>query len=153
MSATTIDEPRELIAFRIGDQEFCVDIRYVREIRGWAPATPLPQSPAYVKGVINLRGTVLPIVDLGARLGFGPTNPSARHVIIVARIGSKTVGLLVEAVSDILTVAEESIQPTPDVACDTVRAFVRGVIAQANGMISLVALDGLLPDTPLQEAA
>jgi len=152
MSAATVADPRELIAFRIGEQEFCVDIRAVREIRGWAPATPLPQSPAYVKGVINLRGTVLPILDLGARLGFGPTTPSARHVIIVARIGMKTVGLLVEAVSDILTVSSETIQQTPDIACDTVRAFVRGVIAQEDGMISLIALDGLLPDSVAEAA-
>lgn len=144
---------RELIAFRIGGQEFCVDIRSVREIRGWAPATPLPQAPAYVKGVINLRGTVLPIIDLGSRLGFGPTEPSVRHVIIVANIGQKTVGLLVEAVSDILTVSEAVIQPTPDVSCDTVRAFVRGVIAQESGMISLIALDGILPETAVAEAA
>ncbi|MCQ3971320.1 chemotaxis protein CheW, partial [Klebsiella pneumoniae] len=81
MNAMT--DPRELIAFRIGDQEFCVDIRSVREIRGWAPATPLPQSPAYVRGVLNLRGAVLPIIDLSSRLGLGTAEPSARHVIIV----------------------------------------------------------------------
>ena len=61
---------RELIAFRIGEQEFCVDIMSVREIRGWTPATPLPHAPSYVRGVINLRGAVLPIVDLAARLGL-----------------------------------------------------------------------------------
>lgn len=152
MSANTADR-RELIAFRISAQEFCVDIRAVREIRGWTPATPLPQSPSWVRGVINLRGTVLPIIDLGARLGFGATTPTARHVIIVARVGMKTVGLLVEAVSDILTVAEDVIQPTPDVACDTVRASVRGVIAHETGMISLLSLDGLLPETEAMEVA
>jgi purine-binding chemotaxis protein CheW len=125
----------------------------VREIRGWSPATPLPQAPAYVRGVINLRGTVLPIVDLGARLGLGATVPTARHVIIVARVGMKTVGLMVEAVSDILTVAEADIQPTPDVSCDTVRMFVRGLIAVEGEMISMLALDSLLPDANMAEAA
>lgn len=146
-------KPYELIAFRIGGQQFCVDIRAVREIRGWAPATPLPQAPPYVKGVINLRGTVLPIIDLGGRLGFGPTAPSQRHVIIVAHISDKTVGLLVEAVSDILTVAGEVIQPAPDVSCDAVRSFVKGVIAQESDMISLISLDGLMSETELKEAA
>lgn len=146
-------ERRELIAFRIGEQEFCVDIRAVREIRGWTPATPLPQSPPYVRGVINLRGAVLPIIDLGARLGLGAATPSARHVIIVARVGLRTVGLLVEAVSDILTFSEDLIQPTPDVACDMVRVFVRGVIPVDGRMISLIALDGLLPDGRGAEAA
>ena len=96
---------RELIAFRIGDQEFCVNIMSVREIRGWTPATPMPHSPSYMKGVLNLRGAVLPIIDLSARLGMRPTEPSPRHVIIVAQVNRKVVGLLVEAVSDILTVA------------------------------------------------
>jgi purine-binding chemotaxis protein CheW len=153
MSQTLMPDPRELIAFRIGEQDFCVDIRAVREIRGWTPATPLPQSPNYVRGVINLRGAVLPIVDLSCRLGLGSATPSARHVIIVARVGMRTVGVLVEAVSDILSVSEEMIQATPDIACDMVRSFVRGVIPIDGRMISLIALDGLLPEVSHEEAA
>ncbi|MDZ4054033.1 MAG: chemotaxis protein CheW [Phenylobacterium sp.] len=153
MSNTSIANRRELIAFRIGEQEFCVDIRAVREIRGWTKATTLPQSPSYVRGVINLRGAVLPIVDLSCRLGLGSATPSARHVIIVARVGLRTVGLLVEAVSDILTFSEEMIQPTPDIACDTVRSFVKGVIPVEGRMISLIALDDLLPEVSVEEAA
>ncbi len=67
---------RELIAFRIGDQEFSVNIMSVREIRGWTPATPMPHAPSYVLGVINLRGAVLPIVDLSIRLGMKPAEPT-----------------------------------------------------------------------------
>ncbi len=128
MHATASGAPdgRELIAFRIGQQEFCVDIMAVREIRGWSAATPLPRAPGYVRGVINLRGAVLPIVDLAGRLGFANAEPTARHVIIVAQIGTQQVGLLVDAVSDILTVAEGTVQPTPDVASELVKTFVRG---------------------------
>ncbi len=150
---TNVLNPQELIAFTIGEQEFCVDIRSVREIRGWTPATSLPQSPAYVRGVINLRGAVLPIIDLSCRLGLGAATPSARHVIIVARVGLRTVGLLVEAVSDILTVSDEAIQATPDIACEVVRGFVKGVIPVDGRMISLIALDGLLPEVAIEEAA
>lgn len=150
---TAMTDPRELIAFRIGEQEFCVDIRAVREIRGWAPATPLPQAPAYVRGVINLRGAVLPIVDLSSRLGLGAVEPSARHVIIVARVGLRIVGLLVEAVSDILSVSEEMIQATPDIGCDLVRSFVKGVLPIEGRMISLISLDGLLPEVEMEVAA
>ena len=143
---------RELMAFRIGAQEFCVDIMAVREIRGFTPATPLPQSPGFVRGVINLRGAVLPIVDLSARLGFGPSEPTARHVIMVIQVGNQVVGLLVDAVSDILTVASEALQPTPDVASDMAKMFVRGVLAIDGRMISHIALDNVLP--PLEcEAA
>src|SRR5450432_2530183 len=135
----------ELIAFRIGAQEFCVDIVSVREIRGWTPATALPHSPAFVRGVINLRGAVLPIVDLAARLGLPAIEANSRNVVIVAQIGRQIVGLLVDAVSEILTVADEAIQPTPDVASEMAKTFVRGVLAMQGRMISLIALDDLLP--------
>jgi purine-binding chemotaxis protein CheW len=143
---------RELIAFRIGAQEFCVDIMSVREIRGWTKTTALPRSPAYVCGVVNLRGAVLPIVDLSARLGFAAAAPSARHVIIVAQIEHQQVGLLVDAVSDIITVTSAEIQPTPDVASELVKTFVQGILAIDGRMISLISLDRVLPDLQLEAA-
>jgi purine-binding chemotaxis protein CheW len=142
----------ELMAFRIGAQEFCIDIVSVREIRGWTPATALPHSPQFVRGVINLRGAVLPIVDLAARLGLESADPSSRNVIIVAQVGRQIIGLLVDAVSEILTVADGTVQPTPDVASEMAKTFVRGVLAINGRMISLVALDEILPKT-LREAA
>jgi purine-binding chemotaxis protein CheW len=105
----------------------------------------LPHSPSFVQGVINLRGTVLPIVDLAARLGLGRAEPTARHVTIVVQIGDQVVGLLVDAVSDILTVAAGEIRPTPDVASEVTRQFVKGVFALDNRMISLIELDEVLP--------
>ncbi|HEX5379673.1 MAG TPA: chemotaxis protein CheW [Phenylobacterium sp.] len=143
---------RELIAFRIGDQEFCVDIMQVREIRGWTTATPLPRTPAFVKGVINLRGAVLPIVDLGARLGLATSEPTARHVIMVINQGARTLGLLVDAVSDIIDVTEDMVQPTPDIACDQVKAFVKGLFAIDGRMISLITLDRVLMDVEAEAA-
>jgi purine-binding chemotaxis protein CheW len=143
---------RELISFRIGEQEFCVDIMVVREIRGWTPATPLPRAPSYLCGVINLRGAVLPIVDLAARLGFDATDPTQRHVIIVAQIGRQVVGMLVDAVSDILTVSDEIVQPPPDVASEMVRNFVTGLLAIDGRMISLISLDRILPNAELEAA-
>lgn len=151
------DEPAdgqlELISFRIADQEFCLDIMAVREIRGWAPATPLPHSPAYVRGVINLRGAVLPILDLKARLGLGACEPSARSVIIVVHAGARLVGLLVDAVSEILAADLAAVQPTPNVGCDTVGRFVRGIIAQEDRMISWIAIDDVMPNDEMAEAA
>jgi purine-binding chemotaxis protein CheW len=143
---------QELISFRIGEQEFCVDIMAVREIRGWTPATPLPQAPSYVRGVINLRGAVLPIVDLSARLGLGATEPSVRNVIIVVRIGQRLVGLLVDAVSEVLTATAEMIQPTPDVSCDAVKMFIRGILALEGRMVSWITLDKILPELVAEAA-
>lgn len=135
----------EFVAFRVGAQEFCVDIMGVREIRGWTPATPLPHAPPYVRGVINLRGAVLPIVDLAMRFGLGLTEPTPRSVIIVVHIHQQIVGLLVDAVSDILASSEASMQPTPDIASDMAKTFVKGVYAVDGRMISIVTLDSVLP--------
>jgi purine-binding chemotaxis protein CheW len=147
-----VEGARELIAFRIGDQEFCVNIMSVREIRGWTPATPLPHSPSYVLGVINLRGAVLPIVNLSIRLGMKPVEPEARHVIIVAQVGAKVVGLLVEAVSDILTVGDNEIQPTPEVSSDLEKQYARGILAIDKRMICLIELGALFPDAESEAA-
>ena len=136
---------RELIAFRVGRQEFCINVMTVREIRGWTSATVLPRAPRYIRGVINLRGAVLPIIDLAARLGFPPAEPTARHVIIVVQIGQQQVGLLVDAVSDILTASNSNIQPSPDVSSDLVKSFVKGLLPVDGRMISLIALDNVLP--------
>ena len=137
---------RELIAFRIGGQEFCVNIMSIREIRGWTPATPMPRAPAYVLGVINLRGAVLPIVDLSQRLGMKPAEPTIRHVIIVTQAGSRVVGLLVDAVSDILTVSDENLQPMPDITSDMERNFAKGILSVEGRMICLMELDAVFPN-------
>ncbi|MDI7863375.1 chemotaxis protein CheW [Rhizobiaceae bacterium n13] len=143
---------RELIAFRIGDQEFCVNIMSVREIRGWTPATALPHAPPFVMGVINLRGVVLPIVDLSGRLGMKAAEPTARHVIIVTQVKSRVVGLLVDAVSDILTVTDDNIQPTPEISSDIERQYARGILAMEGRMICLLELESLFPETESEAA-
>lgn len=140
---------RELIAFRVQELEYCIDIRQVREIRGFAAATPLPHAPEFVVGVINLRGTVLPIVDLSARLGFGSTTPTARSAVVVVEIGGELVGLLVDGVSDIISVNDDFLQPTPEIASERARALVRGVMAFEARMMSMIALDALVPDTQI----
>ncbi|MBM7044595.1 MULTISPECIES: chemotaxis protein CheW [Rhizobium] len=145
-------EANELIAFRIGDQEFCVDIMSVREIRGWTPATAMPHAPAYMLGVINLRGAVLPIVDLSARLGMKRAELTARHVIIVAQVKRKVVGLVVDAVSDILTITTNNIQPTPEVSSDHERQFARGIVAIERRMICLIELEALFPENESEAA-
>ncbi|MEM9170307.1 MAG: chemotaxis protein CheW [Pseudomonadota bacterium] len=144
---------RELVSFRIGDQEYCVDIMSVREIRGWTPETALPQAPDFVRGVINLRGSVVPIVDLATRLGLAAPEPSSRHVIMITQIGDQIVGMLVDAVSDILTITSEKIQPTPEIASEAVKAFIIGVIALDGKMIRLLDLNEVLPNAVIGEIA
>jgi len=151
--ATEHENAIELVAFRIRKQEYCVNIMSVREIRGWTRETVLPLAPDYVRGVINLRGSVVPIVDLSGRLGLEPVEPCARHVIIITQIENQLVGLVVDAVSDILTITSESIQPTPDVSSDSVREFVEGVLAMEDRMINLLDLSSILPTDAVEGIA
>jgi purine-binding chemotaxis protein CheW len=143
---------RELISFRVSEQEYGVNITDVREIRGWTPATPLPRTPNYVRGVINLRGSVLPILDMGARMGFGLSEPSQRHVIIVVWIRGQHVGLLVDAVCDILQVDSDALHATPDLVGDEAHEFVEGIISIDERMIGLIQLDALMPPEEQQAA-
>ncbi len=134
----------EVVAFRVANQDFCFDLKSVREIRGWTETTILPHAQPYVKGVINLRGSVVPVVDLSERLGLGATEPSPRHVIIITVLGDQTVGLLAELVSDILTVADTDIQPIPDMIDETVRRFISGVLLIEDRMIRKMELSTIL---------
>ena len=131
----------ELIAFRVADQEFCIDIMSVREIRGWTQTTPLPQSPHYLRGVINLRGATLPVIDLAARLGMPVSEPGPRHAIIVAQVGEQVLGFLVDAVLDIMTMREDELHPAPEVAYDPGKSFVRGLLTVEDRVLVLVTLD------------
>jgi purine-binding chemotaxis protein CheW len=142
----------ELMAFRAGGQEFCVDIMAIREIRGWSQATPLPKTPGYMKGVINLRGTILPILDLSERIGLGPCTASGRNVIMVVQIGSRWVGLLVDEVSEIIMVHRDNIQAAPDVAMEEMKALIIGIIPVGERLLSLLDVTLLLPEAEVEAA-
>ncbi|MBM9594383.1 chemotaxis protein CheW [Roseitranquillus sediminis] len=135
----------ELLSFRVGEQEYSVDIMSVREIRGWTRATTLPHSPAYVRGVINLRGTVLPVIDLATRLGLPRGQVTDRNVIIVVDIAGRTVGLLVEAVSDILTVPQDDLAPPPSLAADEAQTFIKALTIVDGRMIRVLDLSSVMP--------
>ncbi|WP_226550667.1 MULTISPECIES: chemotaxis protein CheW [Celeribacter] len=135
----------ELLSFRVGGQDYSVDIMSVREIRGSAKATSLPHAPFFVKGVINLRGTVLPIIDLAARLGLQTGEDTERNVIIVVDLGERTAGLMVDAVSDILAIPSEEMQPPPDLAADEARTFVSALTIVEGRMIRILDLEAVMP--------
>lgn len=145
MSETRANAELELLSFRLAEQEYSVDIMSVREIRGWTRATPLPHAPHYVRGVINLRGTVLPVLDLASRLGMPPVEGDARNVIIVVQNGSQSVGLLVDAVSDILALPRAELQPPPDLTADAAHSFVEALTIVDGRMIRVLDLTMVLP--------
>jgi purine-binding chemotaxis protein CheW len=134
----------EFVCFFAGGQSFSIDITNVREIRRWSPVTPLPHAPSEVLGVMNLRGFVIPIYDLAACFGLRETIESVRNVIMVATHQDQTVGLLVESVSEILSVARDQIQSTPDVRSESVRQNISGIITLQDGMTRVVDLAALV---------
>lgn len=144
-TTTAKSERTELIVFRVADQDYCFDILSVREIRRWTPATVIPHAPPYVRGVINLRGAVVPIADLAARLGLDGPEPTARHVVIVAEIDGRTIGLLVDSVSDIIGIPSAAIQPAPDIVDDGTASFVAGLVTHEDTMIRLMNPMDVLP--------
>ena len=130
----------EFVTFTAGGQNYCIEIMQIREIRRWTPVTALPHAPHDVLGVMNLRGTVIPIYDLAARFGFGATEAHERNVIIVAAIEGQTFGLLVQSVSEILSVRTDTVQATPDVKSEATRQSILGVISVDGAMTRVVDL-------------
>lgn len=131
---------RQFISFTIGDEEYGVDIMAIREIKGWTVSTELPNTPPYIRGVINLRGAIVPILDLRARFGRGVTVTSPRHVIIVVAVGSRVAGILVDAVADILAVSADEIQPPPQIERTDI-GFLTGLVTVEGRMVALLDLD------------
>jgi purine-binding chemotaxis protein CheW len=152
-NTNTSGETLDIIAFRLRDQEFCVKTTTIREIRGWAPSTPIPHAPPDVVGVMNLRGSIIPIVDLAYKLGMKSTEADQRSAIVVAEVQNMVVGLLVDRVSDILTVAANQIQAIPEVASSPSSCYSEGIIANGDNMICFLNLAKMFTEKEMQELA
>jgi purine-binding chemotaxis protein CheW len=139
-SADTI----QFISFAIGDDHYGVDIMAVREIKGWTEITHLPKQPDYVRGVLNLRGVIVPIIDLRCRFGQGLTEATPLHVIIIVQIAAQLVGLLADRVSDIISVDPTKIRAVPKVAQSARLDFLSGIVTIEKAMIALIELPHLL---------
>ncbi|MBO1360802.1 purine-binding chemotaxis protein CheW [Acetobacter sacchari] len=137
----TDDGSEKVISFQVGKQEYCVDILKVKEIRGWLGATPIPFAPDFVSGVINLRGIVLPVINMRHLLGNSVDKDGGRDVVMVVEISEKIFGFLVNSVSDIIDVKKSMVQGVPNVAADKDKGFVSGLIAINDRMVGVLNLD------------
>ncbi len=134
----------QYVTFTVGDEEYGIKILSVREIRGWTPESRLPNLPDFVRGVVNLRGVIIPIFDLRARFGGGATEVTKRHVVVVIQIGERTRGILVDAISDIVTVSRDQIQPPPDVETGMINAqYLSGLYTGADRMVTILNVERL----------
>ncbi len=149
---THAQSPEQLLTFFVAGAEYGVDILRVQEIRGWSAPMPLPRTPAFVKGVINIRGDIVPIADLRARLGLPACEPDATTAIVVLRIDhgerSTVRGIVVDAMSDVTNVDAGQIKPPPAVSeAAGFAAFARGIATVDDKLITILDVDRVFPST------
>ena len=146
ISLVAADAPSstQFISFAIGDDQYGVDIMAVREIKGWADITHLPKQPEYVRGVLNLRGAIVPIVDLRCRFAQGLTETTPLHIVIIVQIGGRQVGLIGDRVLDIVSVDASQIQKVPRTGHGEQTNFLSGLVTHDGVMIALIDLPNLL---------
>ncbi|WP_130537244.1 chemotaxis protein CheW [Thiomicrorhabdus indica] len=169
---------QEFLTFKLGKEEYAVEIMRVQEIRGWQEPSPLPQVPPFVKGVVDLRGSIVPIIDLRQRFNLPQSYDGTTVVIVVnvkTRIGDRVIGLVVDAVSDVKTLDLDNLQPPPDISDSIDSQFIRGLttvfdqLSPTSGQtdeqkknkkgrmvvildIDLIASDGLIEEITQQQA-
>jgi purine-binding chemotaxis protein CheW len=143
-AAAGIAELSQFISFAIGDDQYGVDIMAVREIKGWSQITQLPRQPDYMRGVLNLRGIMVPIIDLRCRFGQGVTEATPLHIVIVVQIDARHVGLLADRVLDIVGINATKIQPVPRIAQGSRADFLSGLVTIDSSMIALIDLSRIL---------
>jgi purine-binding chemotaxis protein CheW len=161
MIATSLREPlqeedqedvRQVLTFLLNGQDYGLELVRVQEIRGFTAITPIPNMPPYIKGVMNLRGAVLPVVDLRLKFGMPPAEYTKFTVIIIAHSAGKSVGLIVDSVSDVLMASGENVQAAPDFGGGVETRFVRGLLKSNDRLAILLDLDCLLSESDVTGA-
>jgi purine-binding chemotaxis protein CheW len=136
----------QFLTFLLGAEQYGVEILKVQEIRGYSAVTPIPNTPAYIRGVINLRGTVVPVVDLRAKFSMEATEYNKFTVIIVVTVGEKVIGLVVDAVSDVLDIPAAEMRKAPDLGVRVDTRFISGMATIGERMTVLLDIDRLLSE-------
>ncbi len=141
---TTANQAAEFLAFTLGQEEYGIDIQKVSEIRSYENPTRIASAPDYVKGVINLRGLIVPIIDMRVRFQLGEPTYGPFTVVIILHIGSRTVGIVVDAVSDVTTLQPEQIKPAPDISGSMNTEYITGLGTIEDRMLILVDIERLM---------
>lgn len=145
-------DARQFLTFTVEHEEYGVDIMTVREIKGWTETTRLPNAPEFMRGVMNLRGLIIPIFDLRARFNRGLTEATPKHVVIILAVRERNIGVLVDTVSDILDVSADEIKPAPNADTAIDAAYISGLISLESRMVVLLNIEHLF-DAPQIEKA
>lgn len=143
---TYSSEDQQYLTFNLADEYYGVDILKVQEIKGYTTVTRIPNTPDYLKGVLNLRGTIVPIVDLRMKFGMGVTEPTSFTVVVVVNVRNRVMGFLVDAVSDVLDLNAKNIQPPPELGSAVDINFVAGIGNANDRLVTLLDIDRVLTE-------
>ncbi|HEX2586303.1 MAG TPA: chemotaxis protein CheW [Steroidobacteraceae bacterium] len=147
-SENAVNSLNQMLTFMLGDETYGVDILRVQEIRGWSPVTRIPQSPHHVLGVLNLRGSIVPVVDLRMRLSLDRAEYTAVTVIIVLSVdsgnGRRDFGVVVDGVSDVINVQASDVKPPPELGADVSTDYIQGLATVSDRMVMLLDIDRLI---------
>ena len=134
----------QFLSFQLGAEEYGIDILRVQEIRAYEKATRMPNTPAYIKGVINLRGVIVPVIDLRMKFGLDSAEYNEMTVVVVLNLAHRTVGIVVDSVSDVLALAASDIRPAPEFTARVDNAFVRGLATIDQRMLIIADIERLM---------
>jgi purine-binding chemotaxis protein CheW len=145
----------QYLTVNLGDEIYGIDILAVREIRGWTPVTRIPQAPSYVLGVLNLRGAIVPVLDMRLRFGLAREEYTATTVTVIITVAGRNFGVVVDAVSDVLDVIDDQVRPVPDMGTTVDTEYLKGLTSIEERMVLLLDVDKLLQpqDAQMLEAA
>jgi purine-binding chemotaxis protein CheW len=135
---------REYLTFRLGQEEYGIDILKVQEIRGYEDPTRIANAPPFLKGVVNLRGTIVPIVDLRMRFGCDSAEYNSFTVTIVLHLGQRTIGVVVDSVSDVMNIPSDAVRPAPEMSSAVDAVYLRGLAQLGERMVILLDIESML---------
>ena len=143
-SASAVANRLEVVTFKLGDEEYGIDIQKVQELRGYDAVTRIANAPDYIKGVVNLRGIIVPIIDMRIKFALGTPSYDQFTVVIVLNIGGRVVGMVVDSVSDVITLTPEQIKPAPAMGSVLDTDYLIGLGTLEERMLILVDIDRLM---------
>lgn len=144
MAEDIVNNATEVLSFRLGGEEYAISILKVQEIRGYDAVTRIANAPDYLKGVVNLRGIIVPVVDMRIKFNVGAVTYDAFTVVIVLNINNHTIGMVVDSVSDVVTLTPDQIKPAPDLGATVAAEYLRGLGTVGERMLIMLDIDKLL---------
>lgn len=147
---TSASPLREFLTFKLGQEEYCIDILKVQEIRGYDVVTSIANTPDFIKGVVNLRGNIVPIVDLRIKFRLPDVRYDAMTIVIILNLGRKMIGIVVDSVSDVIAVAEDQIKEPPRFGSTINTEFISGMATYEGRMLIAVDIEKLMSSDELQ---